>query len=52
MVDRTFVAHFGDHVTPRTLREDLAILKRLGLIESAGCAKSARWFLRGQPEES
>jgi ATP-dependent DNA helicase RecG len=37
---------------PRTLREDLQLLKRVGLIESAGRSVAARWWLKpGQTPE-
>lgn len=38
-------AHLTDAPAPRTLRDDLARLKEMGLIELTGRARTAKWFL-------
>jgi ATP-dependent DNA helicase RecG len=42
---REIVVAFGDAEASRQLREDLATLKTLGLAESSGHGRGARWTL-------
>ncbi len=50
---RELVVRLGVEGAERALRDDLAFLKRLGLVDSAGHGRGAKWFLKGEaPPES
>lgn len=43
---RDILAKLPDNPAPRTLRDDLQLLKRVGLVESGGRSVAARWWLK------
>ena len=47
---REIFRELSEKVPLRRLRKELLFLKELGLVEYAGHAKGARWFLQGTPE--
>jgi hypothetical protein len=48
---RDLVARMVEPPAPRTLRDDLQMLKKLGLVDSGGRSASARWWLKSQAEK-
>ena len=46
---RDILAKLPDRPAPRTLRDDLQLLKKVGLLETGGRSVAARWWLK-QPE--
>ena len=43
---RDILEKLPDHPAPRTLRDDLQLLKKAGLVESSGRSVAARWWLK------
>jgi ATP-dependent DNA helicase RecG len=46
---REVVAAVGTNPPPWSVRDDLALLKQLGLVDSSGRGRGAKWSLRGSP---
>lgn len=51
MLQSFIIERLNTSAAPRTIRDNLANLKNLGLIDSAGAGRGAKWFLAKKPKK-